>query len=59
MDFLQIKQTAPYLILEDYTENTAICAHGIVFSKAVRVLSVSAPPDTELVNLISPNQLSQ
>lgn len=59
MGSLQIKRTAPYLILEDYIENTAMCAHGIVFSKAVRVLSDSAPPDTELVNLISPNQLSQ
>lgn len=36
-----------------------MCAHGIVFSKAAQVLSDSAPPDTELVNLISPNQLSQ
>ncbi|KAI9533086.1 hypothetical protein NQZ68_026639 [Dissostichus eleginoides] len=43
------------VIVQEYSH---VCAHGIVFSKAVQVLSDSAPPDTELLNLISPNQLS-
>lgn len=59
MGFLQNKTDSSIFDTRGFKENTAMCAHGIVFSKAVRVLSDSAPPDTELVNLISPNQLSQ